>query len=110
MPAERTSASSSQTAFRRVKWEGRTVAVVAKPNVLSIIQAACKHFRVVAPVEEFVLLGQLDGDELTDESLDLLPSKAVLTLFKLTRAAFPIAKVEPTFANLMVPSAATTSA
>ncbi len=129
MPVERTSISSSQTAFRRVKWEARTVAIVAKPNVQvssqffcrlralnlstsqSIVQAACKHFRVTAPKEEFVLLGQLDGDELelTDESLDLLPSKSVLTLSRISVAAFPAAKVEPMFVNSMAPIAATTS-
>ncbi len=121
MPVERTSISSSQTAFRRVKWEARTVAIVAKPNVQvrarfvcriytfdlfylqSIVQAACKHFRVAAPKEEFVLLGQLDGDELelTDESLDLLPSKSVLILSRIALPLLPTVNVEPTFAGMM---------
>ena len=52
----------------------------------TFIQAACRHFRLL-PIreEDFVLLGDIEGDELelTDESLRLLSNTAVITLSRI---------------------------
>ena len=52
----------------------------------TLIQAACRHFRLL-PIreEDFVLLGDIEGDELelTDESLRLLSNTAVITLSRI---------------------------
>ena len=54
--------------------------------VQSIVHAACRHYNLdTDQSQQFVLLGALDGDELelTDESLKLLSSTAVVTLSRL---------------------------
>ncbi|KAI0707095.1 hypothetical protein C8Q76DRAFT_682066 [Earliella scabrosa] len=60
---------------------------MAKPTVESILHAACQHYRLGSEglQDRFVLLGAIEGDELelTDESLKLVPNKAVLTLSRI---------------------------
>ncbi|PIL28582.1 hypothetical protein GSI_08623 [Ganoderma sinense ZZ0214-1] len=78
------------TAIVRVKWLSRT-AGFAHGSVESIIQKACKHFRLGAIQSDLVLLGELDGEQLevTDDLLGLLPKGMTLTLSRVQQEDAP---------------------